>query len=555
VSTPKTSAIRKLYESYTQPFTKVVHGIPTSWDSNPVARVCPSIIKLAVWSSCSQFIAISSQNSMVVDILDSMTLQKVQTLKLKDECYPNNRALSFSPDSHMLTSGHFSTWPFEAFVVTWDLQTGGIISAINKSLNVHYPTNTFITYSTNGKMVGILYQDYFTFIISIYNVVSGVHMQDVYHYTHNNPTPYHLPDFQYWCNIWTQGGSLRFATTTPMAITIWEVRFALGATLTRVDTISIPNGVGVGLEALPKLYPQTQIAGIQFHPASCRLALLYHKTLGGILVWDVQESKSLLHCMDVIFYPRMSFSSDGCFFACSTVGSQVYLWKESSTGYSLHGILTPNTQDIIPFLSPNGELIFVHGHEGLVAKLWYTKSLTTTPSTTLTQAQKNENFILEFLPDRSLAAVARQGDNRVMVLDLKSGVQQLTIDVGMEVHGIMSFRNTVAVVGEERVAWYLQGSAGWVTSGEEVEVTLDYQTPIIDIEYRQQGSSRRSSHGYQVTDDGWIISSNRKRLLMLPPHWQSNGMHQMWNGRILVLLHGALPEPIVLEVEPSPVPL
>jgi len=53
---------------------------------------------------------------------------------------------------------------------------------------------------------------------------------------------------------------------------------------------------------------------------------------------------------------------------------------------------------------------------------------------------------------------------------------------------------------------------------------------------------------YQITDDGWVLNSNRKRLLWLPPHWRLKEMDRMWSGRFLALLHGQLPEPVILEV-------
>ena len=107
--------------------------------------------------------------------------------------------------------------------------------------------------------------------------------------------------------------------------------------------------------------------------------------------------------------------------------------------------------------------------------------------------------------------------------------------------------------------WFLpeSHSVGWVADGNKGEVrrittrdTLDYTVPIGDIERGQWGCPHGSSHGYQVTNDGWIISPSGRRLLMLPPPWRSDMVRRMWNGRFLALLHGALPEPVILELEP-----
>ena len=530
----------------------------------------------------------------------------------------------------------------EASVVTWDLQTGGVVSAIERQvLGDFLSTKTLIAYSTNGRMVAVVHQDNVTTLISIYDVISGVYSHDVYHDTREDvyyhQTQRHSLHGQRWCDIWSHGESLRFATTTLETITVREVGFAPGAVSKEIDTLSIPDKVKPA--ALAGLYMTEPVVTAKFLPTSSRLALLHYRVLGGVLVWDAQRSKSLLHRTDIGFYPEMTFSSDGRFFACSTSGSEVYLWKESPTGYVLHGILTPGTRRITPLLSPNGELVITHGFGSSVAQLWRTKSFTTTPNDTIQDPQRIENFVLEFLPDRLLAAVARQKDDAVTILDLKSGLPRLTINAGMEVYGLTAIGNTVVVLGDEKAItwdlpgeiflpkdwmnvedsvrtmsfsdvrngyvsaatissdfgyiaviaesypgsgrlyvystttgtrlddaitrgstlWFLPGQhkVGWVADGKEGETrgitaryTLDYTRPIGDIEHGQWGCPHGSSHGYQVTNDGWIISPSRKRLLMLPPPLRSDTVRRVWNGRFLSLLHGSLSEPVILELEP-----
>ena len=78
---------------------------------------------------------------MLVDILDPVTLQKLQTLKFERKFANCETALGFSPDCLMLT--RFSRQQlleeeWKSFVVTWDLQTGGVISTIERSLGEPY---------------------------------------------------------------------------------------------------------------------------------------------------------------------------------------------------------------------------------------------------------------------------------------------------------------------------------------------------------------------------------------------------------------------------------
>ena len=72
----------------------------------------------------------------------------------------------------------------------------------------------------------------------------------------------------------------------------------------------------------------------------------------------------------------------------------------------------------------------------------------------------------------------------------------------------------------------------------------------VDIEHPPEGYPWASSRGYRVTNDWWILDPDGKRLLMLPPHWQSYAVHRVWKGKFLALLHGGLSEPVILEMEP-----
>ena len=57
----------------------------------------------------------------------------------------------------------------------------------------------------------------------------------------------------------------------------------------------------------------------------------------------------------------------------------------------------------------------------------------------------------------------------------------------------------------------------------------------------------KSSLGYEVTDDGWILGPSQQRLLWLPHHWRERERCRRWAGRFLGLLHGQLSEVVILE--------
>ena len=632
VLTPRKSIVRELYESQAQPFVRVVCGIPALWGSNAAAATFRFPILFAAWSSCNRFIAISLWDAVRVDILDSATLQRLQSLQFPWEIPSYSGALIFSPNSRIVTSFvlirdyYLDTG---GFVVSWDLQTGGVVSAIEwKGHRDSKVVNAHLTYSTDGKTVAVLSRHNSSTTISIYDIVSGVHTHNVNHTSRTNQGAPHV------YKIWTHGGSLRFATPGLMGITIWEVGFAPAATPMEVETVSVPdNNIPTPVFKPRK---QTDIAWAEFHPALCRLAFLRIGTRGTLLVWDARASKFLLQHKDTKFHTLMSFSTNGRFFACTTVESEVYLWRETPTGYTLFEKLTPGTRSSQPHFSPNDESIITFSSSTI--QLWRTKSLTTATSNTLAQTLQhtNEDIALEFISDRLSAVAARRGGKTVTVLDLKSGVPQVSIDSPIKVHGLKQIENTIVVIGDESaIIWNLPGrtltpgarmnvkdsvraisfnnmddsavvaasissdfryialirhgfagyryrfldvyctSTGqnlrketwalalwfapgghdiWCAANNEVNVftitrdALDHTKTVAGIECGTWGCPWGSS--YKVTNEGWTLSLDGKRLLMLPPLWQSHMVDRVWNGKLLALIHGGLPELIILELEP-----
>ena len=596
-----------------------------------------------MWSQCGRLIAITLRGSVMVDILDSATLQRLQTLESPQGIPSLHRGLAFSPDSRVFTccSGGSEDGYDEdggLSVVSWDLQTGGIISVIkHQGPGVHITRNPPFTYSMNGKVVGVSHSYYRDPMISFFDIISGVHTHS--HSlaisgarTHPHPLVSLFEDeYRYGRlldDIWTYEESIRLVTVgrSQFTVTIWEVGFASGATLTEVKTFCLP-------------LPYMDVRQVRHLPTSCRFAVACP---GGVLVWDARNFKSLLShsykgpTRGYRSTPPVSFSSDGCFFACSITGSEIYLWKESPTGYILHETLASSANYPKLLFSPNGKSIVAFGDRTI--QLWHTKG-STTPFTILTRG--NAEFVLDFSPDGALAVTARKEDDMVKIIDLKSGVPQLIIDAGMKVYGLRFIGNTVAAIGDsELITWNLpardrapnasmnirdcsrtrnfrywrdghiftasispdlhhvaitttemgilrlyvysastgeylgrtmpNGAASWFTpdghgiwcaaGSGEAEVwtitgcgnprpSLVRETSVAGVKDPPEGYPWGSSRGYQTTDDGWVLSPNGKRLLMLPPAWQSYPVLRVWNGRFLALLHGALLDPVILEID------
>ena len=273
------------------------------------------------------------------------------------------------------------------------------------------------------------------------------------------------------------------------------------------------------------------------------------------------------------------------------------------------------------------------------SRLWHTKDFTTPSSISAHVPHYTEDFVLDFVPDRQLAVVARQEEKTVTVLDLKSGLPQLTIDTPMEVCGLRVAGNTVVVIGDGVVItwnlpegnslpharvgvknsiqtisfdgarqddpitasisldfryvavleksrfhapntylivyclstghcirrglappcslWFAPGSLdiwsaarGMLASYTMEEYSLRCRDFGPNFECAPPGLPWRSPRGCKVTNNVWLVDPDGKRLFMLPPPWRSYAERQVWNGQFLVLLHGSLPQPVILELAP-----
>ena len=564
----------------------------------------PSSIETFVWSPCSKFIAVVwGRSRATIEILDAVTLGRHIVL---DFPLGGTRWFIFSSDSRLLTWFGNDPWKF----ISWDLQTGILVSAISPEQQARTLDCFSATYSACGTMFGVSFRNDHNVIISTYNARSGTHI-----YSHSIAGPV-LDD------IWTHNKRLQFAMTKPGSITVWELGFTPTDAPKEVTSLSVP-------------YESHRPGRHLLHPSLSQLAFIAGRR---VKVWGIRHPKFLLDSADVQWPRRMSFSHDGRFFACGTSGPEFYLWKKSSSGYTLHQKFVSNNRTAKPFISPNGESIIAF--DDTVIQLWRT-----TESTTPTQVpQRSEkSFVMGFSPpDEALAAFARMGDETVTVLDLKSGTPRLVIDTNTKVYGLGVGGGTVVVVGEGRiVGWNIPArdidvranvdDSVWITTfdhppfptfsprpttsvspdlhrvaivegrghtgsrlhvydvytgrclasmpirletspwftpdGQEVWCVSDSgeaelwgiaegnEPGVVELEHLEStmrppdGFPWKPPHGYGVTGGRWVLSSSGKRQLWLPPHWRSDGWNWMWGGRFLALLDRELPEPVILELK------
>ena len=444
---PTTSIVQKLYRSQANPLARAVQGVPTSWDSSITNTGFSNRVSIVAWSPCNKLIAIGQSSSCEVVVLDTATLEQLHTMHPKDHRTTWGE-LIFSPDGHFLTG--FSGNGMD--ITSWDLQTGGLIRTINKKwLSREYSS---ASYSECGTVVGLLTGDT---RINTFNVLSGKHISS------------HSVQRVIAKTIWTHGECLQFATGGLGSITIWEISYTSDYAPIQVGSLSTPdNFSSEGLVLLPTL---------------SQLAFTFK---GRIIVWDAQHHKILLDSTDVKGPRNMSFSPDGCFFACGSEGLEFHLWKKSLDGYLSYQKFTTSTEQTKPVISPDGKSIISFGSSTL--QLWHTTdSSTSSLSISVPASQHTNGFLLEFSPDESLVAVTQRLGNTVTVFDVRSGNQKLVINTGMEICGIGISESRIIAVGDGKiVTWKIPAGDSVLSvqgniSNSVQTATFDHSIPIGEL--------------------------------------------------------------------------
>ena len=594
ILSPRESIVHKLYRPQVDPLMTVIWGISPSWDpSIATARLHTSICATA-WSPCSRFFAVSWSKTSKILILDAVTLEQLYTMDPLDEEIVWDQSI-FSPDSHLLASCSNDM----NCIISWDIQTGGVVSRIVMSETSPCYSMTF---SGCGTMIGALF---YKGTIMIYNITSGTNIVT------------HLVQEPIGSTIWTLGDSLQFSTMGLGSIDIWQINFTSGYSPTKVSSMSAPSNT-----------PEEYV----LHPVHPWIAFIIEER---VVVWDGQHDKTLL---DSVENPEsLAFSSSGHFLACRTQGIEFYLWKESPDGYIFHQKFSHGIPGVLPLISPNEESIISCSNKS-VRLLYITNSSTSLAGVSTQTTQHYQNSHISFSPDESLVAVAVRLSSTVTILDTKSGIPWLTINANTKICGLRITGDKIIVIGDERiVTWELParnsacsvmgisnsvqtttfqhpaaiddlyasispnlnyfaiGSLQWSkdlciytadTGKELADATSNGFSPgftpdshgvwlstaqgkvdqwsiieeggpgIIKLQKSGEAISPESGFpwlspcGHQIADDGWIVSSSGKRLLWIPPHWRPAGIIQReWSRNCLAVLHGDLLAPIIFKIE------
>ena len=583
---PQTSIVHKLYKQYACPLLRIVQGLPVSWNPVLATTYNKTLRGIAAWSPCNKFIAVANPTS--IDILDAVTLEQLNTFKSSDE----SKCLSFSPDGCTLTQ--FSSQKF----INWDIQTGGPVNTIPIAEGWGMDSkNSSVVYSMDGSMLAFSnLSDRSSSCISTYNLCSGTCMGT------------YEVKWKPIATIWTHGECIRFISIDMRSITMWEAAFTSVHTPVMIESFSGPTEMITNLnESFLFLPAHSQLAftaiymvyiwdlqGSRFllkygpisdkygkHPFGMSLSSngCFFSCMsidGEVYVWK-RSSNYVLH-QKLTFHPEpMCLISPNGESIIVVGSSKIHLWHTrgqtlsiSSTTAHEHG-----REHILEF-SPNGEFAASSYFGGDTFTVLDTKSgdprfiihtgikiecLRVTESavavvgegkvitwrlpaekhiTTLNDPEMDTPNRISVSPDLSYVAVSTKWG--LGVWDVSTGKWCASTPVSQE-------QDPLSIALDECRIWCMNVDhhvKGWKIVKNSRSQIRELE-PLEPTEYPSQIFPWQSHHGYEVTNDGWVLSPTKKRLMWLPHHWMSEETFRIWSGQILGLRHRELPEVVILE--------
>ena len=596
---PLTSIIRGLYKQHASPFVRVVRGLSLSWEpvvatiylGQPTSVGWPPTV---VWSPCSKFIGASTRE--FVEVLDAVTLNRLATFN-RPRDYSH---LTFSPDSRSLTL--FSS----SKLISWDIQTGGRLSEIPPEPGQRSPDVASFTYSKDGEMVAVACKTNFTdnHVRELYTfdlpsrtrlgllpvpdgqLLSPIWSQDEYlrfaiihpgsitiwevEFTLKHP-PTQVESLPIPDEVVVDGDDFlflpvlyRLAFTHMGTIEVWDVKAPKLLLKSKQASNSFPQysfssdgrffafAVSCGEVHIWKESP----TGYVPHQLPILLNNVERPLLspnGRSIIFPLDDTVSLRHTGDQSPSPPgpptehrgpyrfiLAFSPNEKSAALARLYGNVVTILDLRSG-DLR--LTIDTGMEVECLGVDEDIVLVFGNRKIVT--W------NLPGGDIVRTVKLDGRAFDapsLSPDLSqiVAIEHRHGlpiGPLLRIFDVPTGNRLASTPASLDSH--------LWFTPDGREVWTTsvhlgRGHRGWEIIEDGVSGAMELK-PLEETLYPSRTFLWDSIRGYKVTDDGWVLSPTRKRLLWLPHSWREDQVYRLWSGRFLGLTHRLLSEVVILE--------
>ncbi|KAF9786263.1 hypothetical protein BJ322DRAFT_775760 [Thelephora terrestris] len=597
---PKESTVWMLYRGQASPLVKVVRGRPTSWDPRVIGVRVPGEICTVAWSPCSQFIAFAWEECPDILIVDSVTLKQLYTMHSSEEMI-SWESIVFSPDSCLLSGYSF----LDDWIISWDLQTGGQISIISTSETGRCSS---MAYSGCGTMLGGIFDE---ITIIIYNILSGTCISS---HSVQQPiveTLWTQSEYLQFATVESESiviWQVRFASDdTPTKInslstpknlstklvlhpTLFRIAFILEGRILvwdaqehdfLLDSMDVENPITMSFSADGSLFmcgtggPEFYLwkespKGYNFHQKGASSAVFATPVIspdGGSVISSGGSILQLWHMenfptsLPIVITPRslhtrgdkflLDFSPDESAVAVAEqLGKTVTVLSLKSGNPQL----VINTEMEICGMKMTGDKLIVVGNGKILTWDLLAESydlnrgnICNDPQTT---TFTHHSVVTEFLhasisPDLNYVAIGdpHKKSEGLCIYDTHTGDKLATAKSGLSI-------NSFAQGGDEIwCGWHNGAGERWMIIREDGSNAIKMKQ-LSQREDPQSGFFWHSPSGYQISDDGWILSSSGKRLFWLPHYWRpEKKLQKCWSKKFLAVWNLDLFEPIILELK------
>ena len=464
---PESSVVRKLYsQKIYSPVSKVINGIPASWDSCTATAGVTGGVHHAVWSPCGQFIAATLEDA--IQVQDSSTLERVSILEPSRINQQHRGVLAFSPNGHLLacvyrTNYLLVVFPASMFVLTpivrnykpvervfvWDVRTGVVVTKFDSwGSSEHMFTGNCGTVILLGE----------SGTLEMYNGLDGTCI---------------------WNGVLGSSSHLLLGTH-------WgheeSVRFSTCSGNGRDYVVNIQELQPTSATPLPliKSFPVDAYPGkMSFSPVSSHISFV---TKEMVVVLDVRNPGTPLIWKPAgsLYTPPGCFSPDGKFFACGTEEHGIHIWENKLTSYVPQNTLWPR----FPFdgfsFSPITSSILTWGQKGIQLLVFGRHPTILSPGKPKTH-EPDINHIVAYSADGTHIATAQKMGSFVTVLNCLSSATLYHFGTGMEILDIKIADDTIFVAdGHMLVGWHLK-TREVVHSSETTAIIASIPHPYLTL--------------------------------------------------------------------------